>query len=143
MNLKATANWDGVKEHRIQKVRSGLLDVSKHAHWVRLRLLVSNKHAWKDTLAALEATTREDIQVACQKILSESHLEALVEGNLSVNAAAAMCKCAKLIEIPHSIQECPCCGCGWARAAVEITGLSSKPMHHAFSMSELFWRGLG
>jgi secreted Zn-dependent insulinase-like peptidase len=97
VSLKATANWDGVKERRIQKVRNGMLDVSKHAHWVRLRLLVSNKLAWTDTLAALKATTPEDVQVACQSILSNSHLEALVEGNLSAAAAAAMCRCDSLV----------------------------------------------
>ena len=93
-SLQATANWDGIKEHRVQSVRNGMLDVAKHAHWLRLRLLMTGNHDWHDTLAALEACTPERVKAARAALLQECHLEALVEGNVSPRAAVAMVRCA-------------------------------------------------
>ena len=77
----------------MRRVKNGLLDVSQHAHWLRLRLLLSGNHAWQDTLDGLAAATAGDVAAQRARILDGCHLEALVEGNLSAERAAEMCRC--------------------------------------------------
>ena len=91
--LEATANWPGLREQRVRRVKNGLLDVSQHAHWLRLRLLLSGNHAWQDTLDGLATATADDVAAQRARILDGCHLEALVEGNLSADRAAEMCRC--------------------------------------------------
>lgn len=92
VTLRATANWPGLREQRERRVKNGLLDVSQHAHWLRLRLLLSGNHAWQDTIDGLAAATADDVASHRARVLDGCHLEALVEGNVSAERATSMCR---------------------------------------------------
>jgi secreted Zn-dependent insulinase-like peptidase len=92
VTLHATANWAGLKDQRIRSLRNGLLDVNKHSHWLRLRLLMSGNHPWEDTIAGLEATEAAAIAEHRQRIIECCHIEALVEGNIGADRAIDMCR---------------------------------------------------
>jgi hypothetical protein len=91
--LQASANWSGLKEERICRVKNGLLDVNKHSHWLRLRLLMTANHSWTESITGLETATTADVEASRRKILECCHLEALIEGNISAECSKAMCKC--------------------------------------------------
>ena len=92
--LQATASWAGVKERRIQRVRNGLLDVSKHAHWLRLRLLMANNHSSEAVLNALQAVDAGAVAAQRVRLLECCHVEVLVEGNIARERSDDMCRCA-------------------------------------------------
>ena len=91
--LEATRSWEGVKAQRVRRVRNGLFDVSKHAHWLRLRLLMPGNYPWQETLDALQDVSAAEVAAHRAALLRRCHVEALVEGNVGADRAAAMCRC--------------------------------------------------
>lgn len=94
MSLEASGTWEAIKEHRLNRQRNAMLEVEKHCHSLRLQLLLEPHHSHEAVLQALEAVGPEDIRAFRQQLLHTCHVEALVEGNLSAEAATGMMGCA-------------------------------------------------
>ena len=70
-----------------------MLEVEKHCHSLRLQLLLEPHHPHDAVLHALEAVGPEDMRAFRQELLQTCHVEALVEGNMSAEAARSMMGC--------------------------------------------------
>ena len=81
--------WTALKEHRCQKHKNAMLEVNNHVNRLRLQMLLVPSSSRADVQQALEALKPEDVQQFHIDLISNCHLEALIEGNISQAEAVA------------------------------------------------------
>lgn len=90
MKVKASQTWEAIKEHRLNRQNNAMLEVGKHCHRLRLQLLLEPHPSHEAVSEALEAVGPGDIESFRDDLLKTCHVEALMEGNITVDAAQAL-----------------------------------------------------